>query len=52
LCEAINGVARAGSDVVDVAWAFQEELPRFSLTPTATRVIERAFEMVRSRRGT
>jgi 8-oxo-dGTP diphosphatase len=52
LCEAVSGVARAGSDVVDVAWAFEEELARFSLTPTATRVIERAFEMVRSSRRT
>jgi 8-oxo-dGTP diphosphatase len=49
LCEVTNGVARAGSDVIDVAWSFEEGLDRYSLTPTATRVIKRAFEMVRSR---
>jgi hypothetical protein len=45
----VSGVARAASDVVDVAWAFEEELARYSLTPTATRVIKRAFAMVQSR---
>lgn len=49
LCELISGEARANSDVVDVAWALEEELDRFSLTPTATRVVKRAFEMVRER---
>jgi 8-oxo-dGTP diphosphatase len=52
LCEAMSGAARAGSDVVDVAWALEQELDRFSLTPTATRVIKRAYEMARSRRQT
>ena len=51
LCEVTSGVARAGSDVVDVAWAFEEELDRFSLTPTATRVLKRAFEMARMRQS-
>jgi 8-oxo-dGTP diphosphatase len=50
LCERISGEARANSDVVDVAWAREEELDRFSLTPTATRVVKRAFEMARARR--
>ncbi len=49
LCEVVSGEARAASDVVDVAWAREEELERFSLTPTATRVIKRAFEMARAR---
>ncbi|MFY9801610.1 MAG: NUDIX hydrolase [Candidatus Acidiferrales bacterium] len=49
LCEAVSGEARAGSDVTDVAWAREEELVKYSLTPTATRVIKRAFEMWRSR---
>jgi 8-oxo-dGTP diphosphatase len=49
LCEAISGEPRAGSDVVDVAWATETELERYSLTPTATRVIRRAFEMARAR---
>ena len=51
LCEVVSGEARAASDVVDVAWAREEELERFSLTPTATRVIKRAFEMARARRS-
>ncbi len=49
LCEAVAGKARAGSDVTDVAWATPSELAEYSLTETATRVIEKAFEMVRLR---
>jgi 8-oxo-dGTP diphosphatase len=51
LCEAISGTARAGSDVTDVVWAAESELPRYSLTPTATRVIKKAFQMVQQREG-
>jgi 8-oxo-dGTP diphosphatase len=47
LCEAVHGEARAGSDVTDVAWANPSELEKYSLTETATRVILKAFEMVR-----
>jgi len=47
LCEAVGGEARAGSDVTDVAWAAPNELAKFSLTETATRVILKAFEMER-----
>jgi 8-oxo-dGTP diphosphatase len=49
LCEAISGSARAGSDVTDVTWASEVELEQYSLTPTATRLIRRAFEMSRAR---
>ena len=49
LCEMVSGVARAGSDVTDVAWAREDELERYSLTAIATRVIKRAFEMAQSR---
>ncbi len=49
LCEAVSGEARAGSDVTDVAWAREEELAQYSLTPTAMRVIKRAFKMARAR---
>jgi 8-oxo-dGTP diphosphatase len=45
LCEAVRGEARAGSDVVDVAWAAPSELARYSISETATRVILKAFEM-------
>jgi 8-oxo-dGTP diphosphatase len=45
LCEAVRGEARAGSDVVDVAWAAPAELATFSISETAMRVIMKAFEM-------
>ena len=45
LCEMVSGEARAASDVIDVAWAGEDELEKFALTPIATRVIRRAFEM-------
>lgn len=51
LCEAIRGTARAGSDVTDVAWAAESELQNFSLTPTATRVLNKAFRMARQLDG-
>jgi 8-oxo-dGTP diphosphatase len=50
LCEAISGSACAASDVMDVAWASEAELEHYALTPTATRVIRRAFEMSRARK--
>jgi ADP-ribose pyrophosphatase YjhB (NUDIX family) len=49
LCERIAGEPRAGSDVTDVALVGEAELPRFHLTETATRVIKKAFAMVRQR---
>jgi 8-oxo-dGTP diphosphatase len=49
LCEAVQGEAHAGSDVTDVAWARESELSKYSLTPTATRVIQKAFEIARGR---
>src|SRR5580704_1967672 len=45
LCEAAVGVPRAGGDVTDVAFAAEEDLVRFNLTPTATRIVKRAFAM-------
>jgi len=51
LCEAPNGTPQPGSDVTDVAFATEEELARYHLTPTATRVIQNAFRMARARRA-
>ena len=51
LCERISGEARAASDVTDVAFAREEELARYQLTETATRVLQRAFAMARVRSG-
>ncbi len=50
LCERISGEAIAGGDVTDVAWADEDDLEKFALTPTATRVIRKAFSMARGRR--
>lgn len=47
LCERIAGELCAASDVTDVAFASEEELPRFQLTGTATRVLRKAFVMSR-----
>ena len=49
LCERLGGEARAGSDVTDIAFAAEHELEDYHLTPTATRVLRRAFVMDRER---
>ena len=51
LCEKIAGEPRAGGDVTDVAYAREEELEKFQLTTTATRVLRKAFAMDRERRA-
>ena len=50
LCQRISGEAMAGGDVTDVAWADEDDLEKFALTPTATRVIRKAFAMARARK--
>jgi 8-oxo-dGTP diphosphatase len=50
LCERISGTAVAGSDVTDVAFAREEELEKYRLTETATRILRKAFAMHRARR--
>lgn len=51
LCERIGGEAVAASDVTDVAYAREEELEKFGLTPTATRILRKAFAIERTRRS-
>jgi 8-oxo-dGTP diphosphatase len=51
LCERLDGEARAGSDVTDVAYATEEEFVKYGLTETATRILRKAFAMDRSRRA-
>ncbi len=46
----ISGEAVAGGDVTDVKWASEDELEKFSLTPTATRVIRKAFSLARAKK--
>ncbi len=50
LCERLAGEAKAGSDVTDIAYAREDELEKFHLTSTATRVLHRAFAMDSERR--
>ena len=52
LCERLSGEPRAGSDVTDVAFATEDELSRFHLTETATRVVKKGFAMARARQPT
>lgn len=52
LCEMAGGNTRAGGDVVDVAWASENELGRFGLTEAATRVLKKAFQMATEREPT
>lgn len=49
LCEVIAGTPKAGSDVTDVALVREEDLSTYNLTPTATRVVCKAFAMARER---
>ena len=49
LCERVSGTAVAGSDVTDVAFAAEQELGKFGLTETATRILRKAFAMARTR---
>ena len=50
LCERLAGEAKAGSDVTDIAYAREDELEKFHLTSTATRVLLRACAMNSDRR--
>jgi len=50
LCERLTGEARAGGDVTDVAWVAESDLEPYHLTPTATRILKKAFRMAKDRR--
>jgi 8-oxo-dGTP diphosphatase len=49
LCEAVGGDLRSGSDVTDAAWVAEADLPAYKVREAATRVILRAFEMMKAR---
>jgi len=51
LCERIDGDATAGSDVTDVAFATEDDLGKYGLTETATRILRKAFAMARARQA-
>jgi 8-oxo-dGTP diphosphatase len=48
LCEAIGGEVRAAGDATHAAWASENDLTPYALTEAATRVIRKAFAMVRA----
>jgi len=50
LCERLSGDARAGSDVTDIAWVEESALASYDLTPTATRILKKAFALAAARR--
>jgi 8-oxo-dGTP diphosphatase len=50
LCERVAGYPAAGGDATDVAWAGEDELESYQLTPTATRVLRKAFSLARGRK--
>jgi 8-oxo-dGTP diphosphatase len=49
LCERAAGEPLAGSDVTDLVFAREDELARYNLTETATRILKKAFAMSRVR---
>jgi ADP-ribose pyrophosphatase YjhB (NUDIX family) len=51
LCERISGEAHAGGDAMDLAFASEDELQKFQLTETATRILRKAFTLERSRQA-
>jgi 8-oxo-dGTP diphosphatase len=51
VCERVAGELRAGGDAADVALAAEDELERYQLTETATRVVRKAFALCRARRS-
>lgn len=51
LCERTGGTPQAGSDVTDLVFVEEADLPRYHLTPTATRVLKKAFAMWRALRA-
>jgi ADP-ribose pyrophosphatase YjhB (NUDIX family) len=49
LCERLAGEPAARSDVTDVAFATEEDLAKYNLTETATRILMKAFAMARAK---
>ena len=47
LCRRKGGRLRPGSDVTDARWVRREDLPQYHLTELATKVILKAFDMMK-----
>lgn len=52
LCERVSGEPSINPEISDLAFVREEELPSYTLTPAATRVLHKAFAMSRARTGT
>jgi 8-oxo-dGTP diphosphatase len=52
LCRRIAGELHPGSDVIDAAFVSEGELDKYDLTPTASRVLKKAFAMDRAQPST
>lgn len=50
LCERVSGEAKAGGDAAEVAFASENDLPRYELSPLTIDVLRKAFAMS-ARRG-
>ena len=50
VCRLKRGRLKPASDVVDARWVRREEMPQYHLTEMATKVILKAFEVVKKRR--
>jgi 8-oxo-dGTP diphosphatase len=49
LCERVSGEPQAGGDATEIAFAREDELDRYSLSPITVRVLSKAFAMARTR---
>jgi ADP-ribose pyrophosphatase YjhB (NUDIX family) len=49
LCEVRGGTLRVGSDALEFAWAREDQLVKFDLTPQVTLAFRKAFAMARAR---
>ena len=45
----MSGEPKAGSDVTDLAFVREDELPQYALAPMTLEVIRKAFAMARTR---
>lgn len=48
LCERVSGEPRAGGDATEVAFAREDELHRYALSPHTLRVLGKGFAMARA----
>jgi|SRR5579872_3068046 len=51
LCRPLGGLLRAGEDAMEVAWASEDEFPRYELEPVVIEVIRKGFAAAKSSQG-